>query len=76
MGDAGEAQLIIETPNCVWDYSTMSLAFFSLGRVRGFCVLCELHRHMLDALSRAGQAIQPLGIVSKLKRERFYAYAE
>ncbi|XP_065826973.1 ubiquitin carboxyl-terminal hydrolase 36-like isoform X2 [Oscarella lobularis] len=36
-------------------------------RVRGFCVLCELHRHMLDALSRAGQAIQPLGIVSKLK---------
>eukprot|EP00118_Oscarella_pearsei_P005229 m.23746 g.23746 ORF g.23746 m.23746 type:complete len:914 (+) comp28525_c0_seq1:105-2846(+) len=36
-------------------------------RVRGFCVLCELHQHVEEAHRRVGQTMQPLGIVSKLK---------
>jgi hypothetical protein len=46
-----------------------SLMFFclSLGRTAGFCALCALQNHVMNALQSTGKILSPMHLVKNLR---------
>lgn len=54
-------------PNKNSCFNSLMLSFLSLGRTAGFCALCALQNHVMNALQSTGKILSPLPLVRNLR---------
>ena len=50
--------------NCL---NSLMFSFLSVGRTAGFCALCALQNHVMNALQSTGKILSPLPLVKNLR---------
>ena len=64
-------QCKLTLPSNELQYNFCFVFVFTTGKQAGFCMLCELQRHIRRCYEHAGQAVRPQCILQKLKCKCF-----